>query len=343
MEEDLPLPYEELPAPIGINETHSYFDEGERAFALAFLYENNENYLDLKKAFIEYQKAINCYKQEIENNPNHTKAYWALAYLYEHGKGEAQNLPLAAKYYEKSAELGDSLAQFKVSHMYDFGKGVEKDTSKAIEWLEKAANSELQKAQYNLGVKYYTGKSVPKDLRKAAEWFEKASKKDDDKGLKYLALYNLGKCIRIKDKKQGIACIKEAAQNQCKKASNWLSKNKKPKTGINTSDLKPNTLSKDPSNNNNNNVLKAPPAPSSPVLSYSAEKSTPMLTRSSLLSSIQKRVALKHVEISKEKSGNKVDIMQGLLQEAMGLRRKAIEGTNPESDSSENDNDSDWE
>jgi uncharacterized protein len=41
--------------------------------------------------------------------------------------------------------------------VYDNGRGVKQDYKKAIEWYEKSANQGNTKAQFNLGIMYANG------------------------------------------------------------------------------------------------------------------------------------------------------------------------------------------
>ena len=66
--------------------------------------------------------------------------------------------------------------------MYDNGRGVKQDYKKAIEWYEKSANQGNTKAQFNLGIMYANGQGVIQDKKRAKEYFRKACDGGDQKG-----------------------------------------------------------------------------------------------------------------------------------------------------------------
>ena len=60
--------------------------------------------------------------------------------------------------------------------MYYYGSGVSRDYAKAVEWYRKSAEQGNTSAQYILGCMYHHGNCVSKDYTKAAEWYSKAAK-----------------------------------------------------------------------------------------------------------------------------------------------------------------------
>jgi TPR repeat protein len=63
------------------------------------------------------------------------RGQFLLAYLYEHGRGVAENDVEAAKWATRSAEQGDGIAQGMLARMYHDGLGVNKDDIEADKWL----------------------------------------------------------------------------------------------------------------------------------------------------------------------------------------------------------------
>jgi hypothetical protein len=59
------------------------------------------------------------------------------------------------------AEQGDAGAQYILGFMYDAGKGVAQDLAEAVRLYRLAADQGLDDAQSNLGVMYYNGEGVP--------------------------------------------------------------------------------------------------------------------------------------------------------------------------------------
>ena len=100
---------------------------------------------------------------------------------------QANDLPLAYKEFQASAEKGHADSQFNVALMYEKGIGVAKDEKKAVTWYEKSALQGNSAAQFNLGVLYENGRGTKVDFAKANEWYRKASLQGDP-----LAVGNLG-------------------------------------------------------------------------------------------------------------------------------------------------------
>ena len=73
-----------------------------------------------------------------------------LGYLYEEGKGVAQDFGKALEWYRKGAELGNAAAESGLAGMYRDGKGVPKDLKKAIELYRRAAEHGSKYAQKEL-------------------------------------------------------------------------------------------------------------------------------------------------------------------------------------------------
>ena len=57
---------------------------------------------------------------------------------------------------------------------YQLGEGVEQSYEKAVYWWQKSAEQGNSMAQYNLGMCYANGDGVEQSNEKAAYWFRKA-------------------------------------------------------------------------------------------------------------------------------------------------------------------------
>lgn len=79
----------------------------------------------------------------------------------------------------KSAEAGQSMAQFELGNRYLYGEGVVADDFEAARLFREAAQQGNNNAQYNLGVMYMQGKGVIADLPQAIDWFLKAANQGD--------------------------------------------------------------------------------------------------------------------------------------------------------------------
>ena len=84
------------------------------------------------------------------------------------------------------AELGDPEAQFNLGVMHDEGAGMAQDLAVAAGWYQKAAEQGFVDAQSNLGMMYYHGQGVPRDHEQAKTWFQKAARQGDQESSEYL-------------------------------------------------------------------------------------------------------------------------------------------------------------
>ncbi|MFC6205583.1 tetratricopeptide repeat protein [Psychrobacter urativorans] len=96
----------------------------------------------------DYDKALDWYEQGIEDEP--ARAYNGLS-LMNFMQGNSDQ---GVEYLEKSAELGNGVAQYNLAVMYDEGNfGIHKnDKEKAKYWYEKSAANGYADAQYNLDI-----------------------------------------------------------------------------------------------------------------------------------------------------------------------------------------------
>ena len=114
----------------------------------------------------------------------------------------AQNIPSADSIRQK-AEAGDAMAQVQYAQMLQIGQGVEKNEDEALKWFQKSADAGNSYAQANMGVFCQTGRcGVTKDFKKAAEWYGKAAEQGNAHAQLYLAgLYKNGEGVEKNMKK----------------------------------------------------------------------------------------------------------------------------------------------
>lgn len=124
----------------------------------------------------QYLDCLACLERAVKVDPKHRQALYALGHHYFHGQGTKKDLPTAAKWFRKSAELGFAPAQDKLGIIYEHGIGVAKSATEAIKWYTLAAQSGNLEGQYHLGVMYGTGTGVATDFAKSSEWLLKAAK-----------------------------------------------------------------------------------------------------------------------------------------------------------------------
>ncbi|MGB8029975.1 MAG: tetratricopeptide repeat protein [Terracidiphilus sp.] len=98
-----------------------------------------------------------------------------LAADYLAGRGTAQNLKLAAYWYEKAAGAGDPQAELQIGYFYEAGIGVAKNPARAARWYQLAASGGLVRAKVNLAVAYLWGTGVPANEKLALKLLNEAA------------------------------------------------------------------------------------------------------------------------------------------------------------------------
>jgi len=93
---------------------------------------------------------------------------------FKGGKGLPKDSAEAVKWYRKSAEQGDAIAQYNLGLMYDSGDGVPQDDIEAEKWYRKSAEQGNADAQSYLGSMYFLGEGAPKDYVEAYKWLNLA-------------------------------------------------------------------------------------------------------------------------------------------------------------------------
>jgi tetratricopeptide (TPR) repeat protein len=81
----------------------------------------------------------------------------------------------AARWYRKSAEQGNPIAQHWLGHVYLSGRGVAKDETEAFKWFREAAENGNIAAQSDLGRLYATGRGVEQNSAEAIKWCRKSA------------------------------------------------------------------------------------------------------------------------------------------------------------------------
>jgi TPR repeat protein len=86
----------------------------------------------------DYPRAIKRIAPAAERGNARAQAY--LGFMYQYGRGVAQNYPLAVYWYRRSAQQGNTTAQHLLGLMFDKGQGVPTDHIAAHVWLSLAAS-----------------------------------------------------------------------------------------------------------------------------------------------------------------------------------------------------------
>lgn len=115
------------------------------------------------------------------------KALFEIGSRYAESRGVKEDMAAAAKWYEKSAELGFAPAEYRIANFYEKGIGVARDIKKAKTYYQLAAEQGNASAMHNLAVLFAMAADGVTDNESAAHWFQEAA----DLGVKD-SQFNLG-------------------------------------------------------------------------------------------------------------------------------------------------------
>lgn len=89
---------------------------------------------------------------------------------------QPRDLPVAARWFQRAADLGSTDGMIALASMYDHGQGnLERDSSKAASLLQRAADLGSDEAMVRLAHRYASGRGVPKDPAKARDLVRQAA------------------------------------------------------------------------------------------------------------------------------------------------------------------------
>jgi len=115
------------------------------------------------------------------------KALFEIGSRYAESRGVKEDMAAAAKWYEKSAELGFAPAEYRIGNFYEKSIGVARDVKKSKTWYQLAAQQGNASAMHNLAVLFAMAADGVTDNESAAHWFTAAA----DVGVKD-SQFNLG-------------------------------------------------------------------------------------------------------------------------------------------------------
>ncbi|UCI07481.1 SEL1-like repeat protein [Mesorhizobium sp. B1-1-8] len=115
------------------------------------------------------------------------RALFEIGSRYAESRGVKEDMAAAAKWYEKSAELGFAPAEYRIGNFYEKGIGVGRDIKKAKTYYQLAAEQGNASAMHNLAVLFAMAADGVTDNESAAHWFQAAA----DLGVKD-SQFNLG-------------------------------------------------------------------------------------------------------------------------------------------------------
>ena len=137
----------------------------------------------------DFHKAINYYEKS--SDIGNTIALFQLAFIYHMGEGGIEkNFEKAIKYYEIASKYGNKDAYFNMGIIFeDGGYNIEKDINKAILYYEKGAEEGSVDCMLNLAMLYFhTEEKIENKNEKLIYYFEKAAEKNNIKALINLAI-----------------------------------------------------------------------------------------------------------------------------------------------------------
>jgi len=104
-----------------------------------------------------------------------TDAQFLMGYFYLDGNGVMRDVKKGIEMWRRAAEKGHVVAQSNLGTLYFHGIGVMKDYSESLKWVREAAENGFPHAQHNLGEMYKFGDGVPQDYSEAFKWYYKAA------------------------------------------------------------------------------------------------------------------------------------------------------------------------
>jgi localization factor PodJL len=104
-------------------------------------------------------------------------AAYEVATRFADGKGVAQDLDQAAKWFDRAAQAGVVPAIFRLGTFYEKGLSVKKDADIARRYYVQAAERGNAKAMHNLAVLDADGGGKGANYKSAAQWFRKAAER----------------------------------------------------------------------------------------------------------------------------------------------------------------------
>jgi localization factor PodJL len=140
------------------------------------------------------------------------KAMFEVGSRYAEGRGTEEDLATAAKWYERSAELGFAPAQYRIGNLYEKGLGISRDIPKARIWYRKAAEQVNASAMHNMAVLYAMGVDGEADNEAAGRWFLEAAElgvKDSQFNLGVLTAKGVGMPQNLEESYKWFALVAE--------------------------------------------------------------------------------------------------------------------------------------
>ena len=152
-----------------------------------------------------YRKGMGWYERAAVQNDS--AAIFNLGTMLQNGEGVPVNIKKAAEHYLKSAQLGNIGASAMVGHLYLTGEGLPQDFGKAAHWFAISAKSGDASAQANLACLYWNGQGVEADPIQSIGWMYSAAKAGFAGAAQQLSTMKTEVLEAAKDGDANAACI----------------------------------------------------------------------------------------------------------------------------------------
>jgi TPR repeat protein len=136
-----------------------------------------------------------------------------LGTMYYEGKGVPLDRKIAADWFRKAAEQGDTYAQYRLGVMYLKGDGVPQDKKEAFSWLRMAADNKdtKTKAGFLLGAMHEYGEGAPRNSTEAVRWYRRTAEQGDPHSQYALGVMYFNGVGVERDKKEAVKWFRVAA------------------------------------------------------------------------------------------------------------------------------------
>ena len=141
-----------------------------------------------------------------------TTAQFTLGSMYHNGAGVPEDAAEAVRWFRQAATQGHATAQLALGVSYALGEGVPQDKAEAARWLVQAAEQGLATAQVTLGLMYHNGEGVPRDAAEAVRWYRLAAIQGDAAAQNNLGvMYSRGEGV-ARDSTEAVQWYSRAAE-----------------------------------------------------------------------------------------------------------------------------------
>jgi TPR repeat protein len=124
---------------------------------------------------VDYEQAIGWWKKASLHHDTDGDADYYIGVAYSNGGyGVVKDAKEAVKWYLKSAEGDNHVAQYHLAKCYENGIGIEKNQQLSFKWMLESAQQNHGDALYWIGCYYRDGIGTPRNYFKYVEWFKKA-------------------------------------------------------------------------------------------------------------------------------------------------------------------------